>query len=323
MVSETPLYPNVRRAIAEHPWAILPHVLSAMLEVVELRASGLRFTAEEIEQRVGALGRPERRATGTVAVLPLFGIVAQRMDLFSEMSGGTSTERFAAAFREVVNDPAVGAVVLEVDSPGGSVFGVGELAEEIRGARGTKPIVAVANSLAASAAYWIATAADELVVTPGGQVGSIGVIAAHTDESGWQEKVGVRTTLIYAGTYKAEGNPYEPLGDEARGAAQQMVDGYYDMFVRAVARQRGVGVDTVRTGFGEGRVVGAREAVRLGMADRVETMAETLARLSSSQRRAATPAAQAVAPAAVDGDLDRRRRRRRLEQGALAPGGRV
>jgi signal peptide peptidase SppA len=184
------------------------------------------------------------------------------------------------------------------------VYGVEELAAEIYQARGQKPVVAVANSLAASASYWIAASADELVVTPSGEVGSIGVFAMHEDMSGLMEQMGVRVSLISAGKHKTETNPFEPLTDEARAALQEQVDGYYEMFVRAVARGRGVGVADVRGGFGEGRLVGAKEAVRLGMADRVETMEQTIGRLSRRHRNGRSAAA----------DLDFRRRRLRVAE---------
>src|SRR5690606_12609791 len=110
----------------------------------------------------------------------------------------------------------VGTIVLDVDSPGGGVYGVAEFAEEIYKARGQKRIVAVANSMAASAAYWIATAADELVVTPGGEVGSIGVYMLHEDWSGAYEKAGIKPTVIKFGENKAEGIDVEPLSESAQ-----------------------------------------------------------------------------------------------------------
>lgn len=302
-ISGSVAIPGVYRLVYGSPWAILPETLAMICEVVDMRAAGQRFTAEEIEQRVGAASRPRTRTTAaSIAVLPVFGIISYRMNMMTAMSGGTSTELLAAEFRQLVNDDSIGAIVLDVDSPGGMVDGVPELAAEIFNARGSKPIVAVANSLAASAAYWIATAADEVIVTPSGQVGSIGVITAHQDESGYYEQQGVKTTLISAGRYKAEGNPYEPLTDDARASIQARVDDYYGMFVNAVARHRGVKATDVRNGFGEGRVVGAQEAKKLGMVDRVETLNETLSRLAGNKAPARRSAAAVVA------DLQERQR---------------
>ncbi len=213
-------YEHIARWVMETPWAILPSKLAAILELLALRVAGERLTEEEIRARIGAAARPVHRVTGNVAVLPLFGTISHRAGMMAESSGGTSTERFTSLFRQALADPNVGAIVLDVNSPGGSVEGVDELSSEIFTSRGTKPIVAVANGMATSAAYWIATAADELVAIPSGQVGSIGVWAAHEDDSVYLEKLGVKVSLIKAGRHKAEENPFEPLSDEARSAIQ-------------------------------------------------------------------------------------------------------
>ena len=140
-------------------------------------------------------------------------------------------------------------------------------------------MIAVANSRAASAACWIGTAADELWVTPSGQVDSIGVFAAHEDISKALEEEGVKVTLVSAGKYKTEGMPYEPLSAEARASMQQMVDTFGNMFINAVARNRGIGSYAVKNGFGEGRMVLAQDAVRAGMADGLAALDQTVARL--------------------------------------------
>jgi len=272
------------------PWAILPEKLHAIMAVLHRHELGIKLSAAEI-QAVTKPGRPSS-ISGGIQVLPLFGTIVPRANVMTEMSGGTSAEMFGKAFRAAIADPNIGAVVMDVDSPGGAVQGIDELANEIYRARGTKPIVAVANHLAASAAYWIATAADELVVSPSGEVGSIGVFAAHDDVSKAQENIGVKTTLVSAGKYKTEGNPYEPLTDESRASIQKRVDEYYGMFTAAVARARGVPVSNVQNGFGEGRVVGAKEAVRLGMADRIGTLDDTIARLQKRAKGATAASAE-------------------------------
>ncbi|MCJ7678749.1 MAG: S49 family peptidase [Anaerolineales bacterium] len=228
---------------------------------------------------------PTASRRGTVAVLPIYGTITQKggggfMDFL--MGGGTSTEKFGAMFSQVMADESVKAVVLDIDSPGGSVFGVPELADMIFKARGGKPIIAVSNSLAASAAYWLASQADQIVVSPSSEVGSIGVYALHEDISEMVKGMGVAVTLVSAGKHKTEANEVEPLSEEARDAIQARVDDYYGMFVKAVARGRGVTESAVRGGFGEGRVVGAVEAVKLNMADRVATLGQTLQRFAGS-----------------------------------------
>lgn len=296
-------YSRVLQMALETPWAILPGKWQAIMNFLWYQSHGDKFSAGEIATRIGAVNGPTERTEGTVAVLPIFGTIVPRADLFSEFSGGTSAEVLAKKFRSLVNDPNVGAIVLDVDSPGGAVSGVEEVASEIFKARGTKPIVAVANHLAASAAYWIATAADELVVTPSGEVGSIGVFAGHQDISGALEAEGVKITLVNAGKFKVEGNPYEPLGEEARAAIQARVDDYYNAFTRDVARHRGVKQSEVKGGFGEGRVVGAKEAVALGMADKVGTLDQVISDLTRRRGKKA-----------VSADIEFRERRLRTFQ---------
>jgi signal peptide peptidase SppA len=186
-----------------------------------------------------------------------------------------------------VNDKDVSAIILDVASPGGMTDMISELATDIRQARGKKPIVAVANTKAASAAYWIASQADEVVVTPSGSVGSVGAFAAHDDLSGAMEKAGIKTTLVSAGKFKTEANPYEPLSDEARAMIQERVDDAYAMFTGDVAKGRRVPVDTVRGGYGEGRMVSAKQAVKLGMADSIGTLQQTVERFTNPQAASA------------------------------------
>ncbi|WP_373047186.1 S49 family peptidase [Vulgatibacter sp.] len=273
-------YPRTVAAVLAEPWAILPEKLEAIAELIQLKADGVMLSDEQIEARLaGSKVASVARRAGDVAVLPVTGVISQRMNLLTEFSGGTSTEKLAANLRSALADDSIKAIVLDVDSPGGAVSGVEELAAEIQGARGGKPIIASINSLAASAAYWIASAADEVTITPGGQAGSIGVYTMHVDQSVALETAGVRPTLVSAGKFKTEGNPFGPLSEEARNAMQARVDEYYGLFVDAVARGRGVRSSDVRSGFGEGRTVGAKEAVAQGMADRIETLQQTLARL--------------------------------------------
>lgn len=285
----------VLKAFVENPWAILPRQLIVLQEIVVRHVNGEKLDAEEVHARVHGAQRPDaNRRVSAVAVLPLFGTIFPRANLMTEMSGATSAEQFGKQFSALLKDPEVTAIVLDVDSPGGIVDGIEELSKQIYDARGQKPVVAVADHLMASAAYWIGTAADEVVVSPSSEVGSIGVFAVHEDWSKALEMEGIKVNLISAGKYKIEGNPYEPLGEEARSAIHARVNDYYDAFVDSVARNRGVSSSAVRNGFGEGRVVGARQAVSLGMADRVGTLEETIDRLLSRNPSPASQQARVV-----------------------------
>jgi signal peptide peptidase SppA len=274
------------------PWAILPETLAMLSHVLHRAAAGVQLAPDEIRRTVAMedgdaaaasprRGPPQASGPNTIAVLSVSGIIGHRAHLVEDSSSGvgTSTEILGRHFRALVNDSNIGAIVFDHESPGGSAFGIPELAAEIFAARGKKPMVAVVNSLSASASYWLASQADEVVVTPGGQAGSIGVWTAHEDWSAFLEKKGVKVSYIHAGKYKVEGNYETPLTDEARAAIQHVVDQYYGMFVADVARGRGDTPAKVKSGYGEGRVLIAQDAVSARLADRIATMDQVIAEL--------------------------------------------
>lgn len=214
----------------------------------------------------------------TPGIIPLYGLITPHGSLLSMLFGlgGSGLDVFRAQLDAAVSDPSVSHIVLDVDSPGGLVDMVPETAAEIRQARDVKPITAVANTDAASAAYWLASQANELVITPSGQVGSIGVYQMHRDVSAAQEQLGIKMTLISAGKYKVEGNMYQPLSADARKAKQDVVDEIYGWFVSDVAAGRGTTESAVRNGFGEGRTLLATKALQEGVVDRVATLEQVI-----------------------------------------------
>jgi signal peptide peptidase SppA len=274
-------------------WAIMPDKLRAIEDFLIAKRSGIDFSEDEIRARIGVTASESAEAkaaaraevlpqAGSIAIIPLFGIISQKVSGMNDISGpgGTSTESFGRAFNSALDDPGIRAIIIDIDSPGGTVYGVPELATQIFKARGRKPIVSIANSLAASAAYWIGSAAEEMVITPSGEAGSIGVYAQHTDVSKFEEMRGIKTTLISAGKYKTEGNSYEALSDEAREEIQSHVDRYRDMFVSAVSKQRGMTVKQVISNLGDGRIFGAEKAVASGMVDKIMTFDQVIKRFS-------------------------------------------
>ena len=272
------------------PWALMPERLQAMAGVLTRWSAGEPPTDEAMFQiqseRVLRDTRKQMAAANAgsgIAVLPLYGVVTQRGNMVDDISGpgSTSTQQFTSALRQVLADDTVGQILIDIDSPGGSVYGVAELASEIVKARAHKPVVAVANSLAASAAYWIGCSASEFYVTPGGEVGSIGVWQAHFDYSKALEEEGVKPTLISAGKFKVEGNPYAPLDPQAQAFMQSRVDDYYKAFIQAVAVGRGMSVDDVRNGMGEGRVLGADAALTQRMVDGIASFDDVLVRMQA------------------------------------------
>jgi signal peptide peptidase SppA len=302
-------YARIIAEFTSRAWAIREETLVAMKELLRLKAfEGAQFSPREIQERINesnarngyepravregarflcfdqelemeaASGKRNAAKPGSVALIPIMGIVSHRMNMMGDLSGsgGTSIESLTAQFRQALGDGNCKAIVFDVDSPGGSVEGVMELASEIYDARGQKPITAVVNAMACSAAYWLASAAKEIVCTPSGQAGSIGVYMTHQDESKALENDGIKITVIKAGKYKTEGNPSEALSDEARAAFQSKVDDYYGMFVKGVAQNRGTSQAQVREGYGQGRSLLAADAVKANLVDRLGTLDDVL-----------------------------------------------
>lgn len=276
-------YPHVSAAVFGRPWAIEAAKFAEVTAFVRFAMGGGKFSAEEIVARVGQPS-PARvsRSTGAIGVIPLYGVIAQRTNLMSEFSGGTSVQQFTGALRQALADDTIKAIVIDCDSPGGSTDGIAECAAELAAARGGKPIVAVANTLMCSAAYWICSQVDEVIASPSSQVGSIGVITAHVDESGALEQAGIKVTYLTAGKYKAEGNSAEPLSTEAMADISSRMGYFYGLFTKAVANGRGVSQAQVIDGYGEGRVLTPDTALKAGMVDRIATLDETIARLGPS-----------------------------------------
>lgn len=243
-----------------------------------------RVEMPEAAPRKRSAARQETRRS--VAVLPLHGLIMPRPSILSMIFGGSGGLMvFRERLAELAADDSIDAIVLDVDSPGGSTALVEETAADIRAAREAKPVIAVANTDAGSAAYWLASQASELVVTPSGAVGSIGAFILHVDYSKQNEMIGVDPTYISAGRFKVEGNPDSPLDDEAEAHLQAVVDEFYGTFVRDVAAGRGIPEKTVRRGFGEGRMMTAANAEAEGMVDRVATLEEVVGGLLTAPRK--------------------------------------
>lgn len=275
-------------AVSSGIWAIEPSKAVEIVNFLALRASGKNtsWDAEAVAPVCAAEPMPDRRG-GTVHVLNLRGSIIPRGNMMSRMSGGSSMQQFQKAFLEAANDSNASALIIDVDSPGGMVDLVPETAAIIRNARrADRPIIAVANTMAASAAYWLASQADEIVVTPSGMVGSIGVLTDRRNMRKALIEAGIDLTLFSSGPRKAEGHPFgEPLDEGAKSAIQAETDEVYAMFVSDVSKGRGVPVAQVRADpetseahFGGGRAYHARRALKLGMVDRIATFEETLAR---------------------------------------------
>jgi signal peptide peptidase SppA len=317
---------RVTQALYGQPWAILPEKLAELVAVLSRRKGhvGGGYAAEDdsferaerdrAEVRAKAIGAKLRdvggmlvEQVGKVAILPMMGTISQRPSFMTKFSGGTSAEQFASSHAALLDDGSVKSIVWDVDSPGGSVAGVPEAAARLLAMKGEKKTVAVSNAMMASAAYWLASSADEVVAAPSSLTGSIGVVAVHEDHSKANELDGVQVNYIHAGKYKVEGNPDQPLSAEGAQALQQTVDDYYGQFVKGVGRARGVTEAKVKTGYGEGRVLTAQRAVDAGLADRVATLLQVLTRLGAYEGGSVPGASAEPLPASTRTALARQR----------------
>jgi signal peptide peptidase SppA len=270
------------------PWALMPERLSALASVISRWSQGTPASDEaKFQIQTDRVLRDTRRQTsavisgGGIAVIPIYGVITQRGNMVDDVSGPgmVSTQIVTQMIRQAVADDAVSQILLDIDSPGGSVYGVSELGDAILSARSQKPVVAIANSLAASAAYWVGSQASEFYVTAGGEVGSIGVWQAHFDYSQALAAEGVTPTLISAGKFKVEGNPYAPLSEEAQGFMQSRVDDYFLAFTKAIAKGRNLPIAQVRDGMGQGRVLGADAALAQNMVDGIASFDQVLSKM--------------------------------------------
>ena len=238
---------------------------------------------------------PTRAMSGSppgVAVIPIHGTLVRRTVGLEAESGLTSYAGLAAQLDAAIGNPEVSAILLDIDSPGGESGGVFDLADRIRAASQIKPVWAVANDMAFSAAYALASAASRVFVSRTGGVGSIGVIAMHVDQSEKDAQDGVHYTAVFAGDRKNDLNPHEPISSEAHAFLKAEVNRIYGLFVETVARHRGIETSAVRDT--EAGLFFGQAAVAMGLADAVGTFDDALAQLLASLSPNPTPVAVAA-----------------------------
>lgn len=275
--------------ILYQPWAIAPDRLTEIQAIYATHLRGESIDIEAVEARIGRQLQNQSQGYQVqdgAALIPLRGVMAPRMNLMSQVSGGTSTELFARDVQAALSDPQVKSIVLLVDSPGGSVGGTQAAAAAVMAARGVKPTATYSDGTMASAAYWVGSAADRVYISSGvDQVGSIGVVASHVDVSQREAQLGMKTTEIVAGRYKRIASQYGPLTESGRQSIQDQVDYLYSLFVGDVAAQRGVSSDKVLADMADGRVFIGQQAIDAGLVDAIGRIEGVIAEMND---RAAT-----------------------------------
>jgi signal peptide peptidase SppA len=268
-------YPLVFSSFQDQLWAILPGKLEEITALVEKFLSGDRPEFPEAALRRTAPGgeEPPYQMMGQgVAMLPVMGTLGKRMNLFSQMSGGTSYDKIGQALKAALADPNVAAILLNIDSPGGTVDGAKTLADQIYAARQQKPIVAHSDGQMASAAYWLGSAADQLMISDTAMVGSIGVAGTHFDRSGQDAQAGIKRTIIASGKYKRIASDAEPLSPAGQDYLQQISDTYYNLFLQDIGRHRGLNAERVHAQMADGRTFIGQQALDAGLVDKIGTL---------------------------------------------------
>lgn len=261
--------------IVNAPWAIMPSKLHEITEIYATHLRGEKIDISGVERKIGAPLNNERQefqVINGVAVIQMHGVIAKRMNLLSQISGGVSSQIAANEFKAALADPEVDSILLDIDSPGGTIDGTAELAQLIFESRGEKPIIAFTDGSMASAAYWIGSAAHKVFISgPTAIVGSIGVIAKHTDISKAEETAGIKTTEIYAGKHKGDGSQHQPLSKDGQQTIQNFVDDLYSAFVADVAKHRGVSDNQVEKKMADAKIFIGKKAIKAGLVDGVST----------------------------------------------------
>lgn len=265
-------------------WGLPPEMIGEVVargSIEGLIPQGLRALFGMAGQQQAAAA-PDPIREGAIAILPISGVLSPR----GQYGQAGNTSRLTERVRELGADPKVGTIILDMSTPGGLVYGTQEFGDAIFEVRASKPIIAVANNwMVASAGYWVATQASAFYGSPSSDVGSLGVYAGHTDMSGFEEKIGMKTTLVASDPEKIQGHGHAPLDDVALAEIQAAVDESNRAFIAAVARGRGMAAADVPAVHGKGRLVSAPKAAAAGAIDGVMTLRDVIAKYQSSRSR--------------------------------------
>ncbi|WP_175865564.1 S49 family peptidase [Burkholderia cepacia] len=252
-----------------HPWALMPERMAAYASVLASHYAGnLSAAVPKAASSSPSAARAQSSRPRNIAVVNVFGTLVEWPGDINVCEVGTSAQVVSKQLTDAENDETVGQILMVFNTPGGSVYGTAELGEVINRVKASKPVIGVAQSLAASAGYWLLSQCTEAYCSPGGEVGSIGVYSGYQNIRKAMEMAGVDIQLFSAGKYKTEMSPFsDGLSPDAVAYQEQRAQDYYAMFTKAVAKGRKVPVASVRNGMGQGRVLGAQAALEVGMID--------------------------------------------------------
>lgn len=261
--------------IASHPWLMTQDALEQVIAIAERTNDVQAFQALQSQdgKRMDNSRAVEMR--GDVAIIPITGPIFRYANLFTQISGGTSTDMLAKDLAAAINNPAVKRIVLDINSPGGEATGINEMGDMIRDARGRKQIDAYIGGIGASAAYWLASPATNVYADRTALIGSIGVVMQYKDTKARDEREGTRMLEFVSSA--SPNKRLDPADEEGAASVQAIVDALGEIFVSVVARNRGTTVTNVKQNYGKGGVMLAEQALRVGMIDGLSSLEKVIA----------------------------------------------
>lgn len=264
--------------IDKTPWAIKPDALEKIIAIANRSYSEPQLVAAIKSEQ--SLLIPESNDNNEIAIIDVIGSIFARANLFTEVSGAVSLEALERQLDTALYDDSIKAIILRIDSPGGEVTGTHEFVNYLDEACEIKPIVAYVAGMACSAAYWIASATSHIYVDKTATLGSIGVVAAWTDDSKARTAAGLTDYEVVSS--QSPKKRLDPKLDDGRAELQKQIDGLADIFIDDVAAFRDVSRDKVLSDFGQGSTFLANEAITLGMADEISSLREVIAELTTA-----------------------------------------
>lgn len=281
-------YAQLATKIVSSVWLITPEGLSVVLDIAQKRMNGESFSddyANEIALHSklldeGMTGAGPEVING-VGILPINGPIFGKANLMTQLSGATSLEMIQQDLRAMLEDDSIHTILMDMDTPGGTNNLLKEVGDEIYAGRDIKPIYALADEMIGSAGLWLASQASAVYSVHSGSVGSLGAYTVHEDQSGADAKQGRKFTFTSAGRFKTEGNPHEPLSQEAKEYRQEVINDVYGEFVDAVARGRGSTSELVEASYGGGRMLTSKKALEVGMIDGIMPREQLMSQLAA------------------------------------------
>ncbi len=270
---------NIFPLLMQSRWAMLPEAFRGLIQFAEKAVSSPELASVARNSEADALSL-KNDIQGKTAIIPVMGPIFPQENILTLFFGGTALDNLVKDFEFAVQDKTVNRIILIYDTPGGSVTGVSELAARIYAARSQKEIISYVYGMAASAGYWLASAASKVVLSDTSQVGSIGVCAGYVDRRIADEKAGVNRIAIVSS--QSPRKNMDISTDAGKAEIQKVVDQLAGIFVDSVAKYRGVTSAKVLSDFGKGGVVIGQNAANLNMADEVNTLAGLLSGKTSA-----------------------------------------